>query len=351
MIPATAPRETIKIYDRFGSELVQFRAAASRSYVIAREGRLSLNLATRKTQYVNPDVLKPGNWILVQSDTLPDWVGVIDMPREWGYRTVKVYAYTPERVFSWRRGPLEQVIAGSPGALVTQLITIMNDAQQTVIRAGIMYKGGTQRSETLHPNPLSQNLANIQTQSREEYSWRPVIDSNGRLIVYCDWSKNIGDFVECPLVEGKKGGNIENTGSTLTEDGTIVNDLLGYGKGATWATRPSVPTKSVDTSLSDYGLMQGSKDWGSAFEPAVIAQNNLAYLGVYSQPRKTFGVTALNRGQTFQYMKLGNRLTLQMQSVGFTGDGVGTETTVRILGMGYDPLSGQKLQLVLQEVY
>ena len=350
MTPSTTPRETVKIFDRYGNQLAQFRASAPRSWVIGKEGRASLTLPTIKTEYVNSTILRPGNWLLVENSHLPYWVGVIDMPREWGYRTVTVYAYSPERVFSWRRGPLEETITGSAGAIFALLIERINSAEATILQAGEIWRGGIQRQETLHPNQLSQNLANIQLRSGEEYSFRPVVSDKGQLIVYCDWQSKLGYATDCPLVEGKKGGNIENTQNTLSEDGVIVNDLLGYGSGSTWTTRPNVPTLSSDTSRGDYGLRQGSQDWGSANDVATITANNISYLSFNSQPQKVYGVTALNRGDTFFYMRLGNTLKLQLQSVGFTGDSIGIESRVRILGMGYDPKSGQKLQLALQEI-
>lgn len=350
MNPSTAPKERVRIFNRAGVELAQFRAAVSRSWVIGGEGRATMTLASRKTEYVNDLVLRSGNWLLVENDTLPEWVGVIDLPREWSARQVTVNAFSPERVFAQRIGPLEETVKGPAGALFADLIKRVNKTELTLIRPGNIWTGGPVQENILHPYLLSQALSTIQKLSLEEYAWRPVITYNGILNVYADWFYQLGTQVSAPLIEGKAGGNIENGGAEMVEDGTICNSIFGYGPGTTWASRPSKTNYSQNNSVERAGLRQTSKDYGYISALDVIEKSNIAYLRKNSYPTRNFNVTALNRGDTFKFMQLGNRLPLSLQSVGFTGDSIGIETNVRILGMYYNPIDGQKIKLVLQEL-
>lgn len=347
--PSTAPKEQVRIFDRRGRPLCQFRAAWARSWVINGEGRASAKLAVTKTQYVNDDMLRYGNWILIQNDSLPDWVGMIDVPREWGNRVVTVNAFTPERQFMYRRGPLEVVLTGSAGSIAEQLLTLVNAAENTILRAGDIWRGGVQRQETVNPTRLSQNLAGLSARSHEEYSWRPIINPQGRLLIYMDWFSRLGERTSVILQEGKKGGNIEVSDAPMVEDAPIVNDLLGYGQGTTWKTRPSAVTLASDDSRERFGLRQDSQNWNAVIDLGTIRDNNEQRLSNVSYPDLIFSVTALNRGDTFKYLGLGNRLTLRLASTGFTGDNVGVETLVRIIGMGYNPIEGQKMVLNVRE--
>lgn len=349
MNPATNPKERVRVFNRAGVELAQFRATVKRSWTIGAEGRASMVLASRKTNYVNDTVLRFGNWLLVENDSLPHWVGVIDTPREWSARQVTVNAFTPERVFSQRIGSLEQKISGPAGSIFVALINRVLSQEMTLLRSGNIWTGGDPREIVLHPYPLSQALSTLQKQSGEEYSFRPSITVSGTLIVFCDWLDKLGIVTNVPLIEGKAGGNIENSGVYMVEDGTIYNNVLGYGPGSAWASRPNKENLATDNSLAQYGLRQTSKDYGSVSSVDVINRGNIGLMRRSSQPVKNFSVTALNRGDTFKYIRLGNRLELSLQSVGFTGSGLGLKTYIRILGMYYDPAEGQKIKLVLQE--
>jgi hypothetical protein len=61
-------------------------------------------------------------------------------------------------------------------------------------------------------------------------------------------------------------------------------------------------------------------------------------------------VTAINVGDTFKHIKLGNIFTLQLQSVGFTDGQTGYTSRVRIVGMSFNPETPNKIQLVVREV-
>lgn len=344
------PQERVRIFDRNGFPLAEFRASVERSLVIGGEGRAEFNYPSRKTEIVNKDVLRFGNWLLVESDTLPAWVGVIDTPREWSPRIVAVHAYTPEKVFGFRRGPLEEKVTGSAGAIFEKILAKVNQAETTVIRAGDIWRGGKQREETLNPTPLSEDLQRLVERSGEEYAWRPETDTNGRLVIYADWVQRLGTDTTALLHEGKGGGNVESLNNIFVEDGDIINDILAYGDGMTWISKPISSVIDAD-SIQNYGLRQTAQEFTGVSNVTTLSNNGQEQLNQKSEPIRTFHINALNVGDTFQYLRLGNRLVLRFENIGFTGESLGFETNVRIVGMVMDSDQKNKVELVLEEVF
>lgn len=347
--PNTTPKERIRIFKRDGSAIAEFRANVPRSWVIGTEGRAQFDYSTRKTDIVNEDVLQFGNWLLIENDQLPPWVGVIDTPRTWATRKVTISAYTPEHVFGWRIGPLEEVITGSAGTIFTRLINRVNQAEQTIIRAGSIWYGGPQRQETINPTLLNQNLKQLWENSHEDYAWTPRVGADGRLVVYGKWVPILGEETGALLHEGKGGGNIEAVDRIMIEDGPILNSILAYGDGETWTSRPNVTVKGAG-SIGRYGLREVGEEFRSTQSITTLTANATAKLAEFSTPARSFQLNALNVGDTFKYISLGNILKLQLQSVGFGMGGLGFMGRVRIIGMQYDPAMRNKIKLVVREV-
>lgn len=339
---SSVPKDRIRIFNREGFVLAEFRASVDRSWAIGDEGRAAFTYPSRKTDVANDDVLRFGNWLLIENDTLPAWVGVIDVPQEWDARNVTVCAYTPERVFSWRIGPPEEVLTGSPGSVFEKLLQRVNQAESTVIRAGDIDRGGNQMEETINPTPLNEDLQRIFERSGEEYQWRPVILDN-RLVVYADWMPRLGIDTGVILQEGKGGGNIEAASSILVEDGPIVNDLFAYGDGLTWQTKPS--SRIIDpSSIGRYGLRQSSEEYTGVSNTATLQTNGTQRVKQFRNGTRTYRLNALNVGDTFKYLGLGNRFTVHFETIRF-----GYEAAVRVLGMVYDTDARNKVELTVEE--
>jgi hypothetical protein len=345
----TVPADRVRIFKRDGTPIAEFRANVSRSHVIGAEGRARFEYPARKTQIVNEDVLQHGNWLLVQNSVLPPWVGVLDAPREWSTRNVTVSAYTTERVFTWRIGPLEEVVTGSPGVIFMDLIRRVNLAEQTVIRSGSIWGGGAQKQITLNPVLLSESLSSLREDSGEEYYFYPQISDNGKLIVAGNWVQFLGAETGVLLHEGIGGGNVEAVGKILTEDGPIVNSLLAYGDGETWRSKPSAEVTSAD-SIAKYGLRESAQEYQGVTSATILQASGAQYLAEFRNPARSFTLNALNVGDTFKYIKLGNIFNVQFQSAGFRGGSVGYASRVRVVGMSYNPTMKNKIQLVAREV-
>jgi hypothetical protein len=345
----TFPSDRVRIFDRNGVPVAEFKTSVTRSWAIGMEGRAQFSFATRKTDVVNDDVLGFGNWLLVQNTALPDWVGVIDYPRNWTTRAVTVSAYTPERVFAQRIGPTEQVKQGTPGGLFAVLIKLVNQAELTVIRGGSIFRHGKSRQMTLNPKLLSEYLKSLWEQSGEDYAWRPMTTTNGRLIVMGDWVQMLGADTTALLHEGSGGGNIEAVGQIMVEDGPIINSVLAFGEGENWKSKPSATVIDA-SSIGQYGLRETSEEYSGVSSVSTLIENATEKINEFKQPARSFSLNAINVGDTFQYIRLGNILNLQFQNLGFRGGTVGFSSRVRIVGMSYNPVIGNKVQIVAREV-
>lgn len=345
---STTPQERVRIFDRQGYPLAEFRARVERSWVIGDEGRAQFEYASRKTNIVNDTVIRPGNWLVVQNSALPTWAGVIDEPLEWDTRSVTVRAYTPEHIFSQRRGPLEEKLTGSAGTIFEKLLQYVNEAEQTILKPGNIWRGGAQREETINPTPLDEDLKRLQERSLEEYQFHPIV-LGGILQVQADWLAQLGVDTGFMLHEGKEGGNVKAEKKIMVEDGPIYNQVLGYGDGETWISKPNVTVRDQE-SIGRYGLRQFSKSFSGVTDISTLTENANIALADVKQPKRLFRLTALNVGNTFSYLSLGNRMQLQFQNIGFTGGAAGFKTTIRILGMSYDPEDKNEINLVVAEV-
>lgn len=343
------PVDRVRIFARDGSPLVEFKAKVERSWALGDEGRAQFVYPSRITEIVNRDVLQYGNWVLVENDQLPAWVGVIDTPRTWTARSVRVSVYSPEKVFSQRRGMLEVQKNGSAGAIFRYLIGLLNGAEQTIIKAGDIDETGIYRQETINPTPLNRDLKRIQERSGEEYQWRPDTDAQGRLIVLADWQPRIGIDTGALLHEGIGGGNIETVSSLFVEDGQIYNNVLGYGDGMTWVSKTKFEATDED-SVGTYGLRQTAKYFNGVTNNVTLKDNTDQYLSTTKAPVNKFKLNVINVGDTFRYIQLGNTLNLQLQSMGFQDGGLGYEAVVRIVGMRYNPTSKNKIELVTEVI-
>jgi len=347
--PNTTPQDRIRIFSAEGHPLTEFRATVERSWAIAEEGRASFTYATRKTTVVNENNLQFGNWLLVQSTALPAWIGVIDTPRNWTTRSVEVCAYTPEHLFTQRRGPLEEIYTGSAGSVFERLLRLVNAAESTILRTGSIWRGGEQLEETINPTQLSEDLKRIQERSGEEYQFRPFVADNGQLIIYCDWMDQLGIDTEAMLHEGKEGGNVEMLDNILVEDGPIWNDVLAYGDGETWKSKANVRVRNP-ASIGKYSLRQTSQEYSGVTNVKTLQTNGTKFINDFKQPARAFKLNALNVGRTWNFTKLGNRMNLQFQNIGFYLGRAGYRTRIRITGMAYDPTERNKLVLTIEEV-
>jgi len=335
----------VMIYDQGGAALAEVEASVTRSWVLSDVGEAAVTLAITDAK-CRQEVIEFGRLVVVEHDRLPAWVGVIDVPRDWSRMKVIVKSLSAEQIFHYRVPPAVKTLTGTAGALFAEMLAIANLQGDTLMRPGEIYLGGQTRQETINLTRLLAEIKRVSNRSGHEWGVTPEIGTDGRLTLRAHWWERRGGMVDDLALE--EGWNIEATDDVLSEQGEIVNWLMGYGDGATWASRPIV-IRQDDDSIARYGLHQDARAYDGVTSPATLEASVLADLARLKQPRRTFGLTALDVGNTFTRVGLGNILRLRLISTGFTGDASGLEATVRVRAMEYKEAEN-KLDLVVDEV-
>jgi len=150
------------------------------------------------------------------------------------------------------------------------------------------------------------------------------------------------------ILQAGDGGNLEENNKMLVEDDPLINEWFAYGDGETWTSKPSA-TVNNQLSIQKYGLRQGVQEYSGVTNEATLVTNANQELSTTREPLRTGKINALNVGDTFSQLALGNRLTLRLEKIGFTGTAQ-YETLVRIIGMKYDPEDKNVIELVTEEV-
>ena len=273
------------------------------------------------------------------------WAGVIDPPRDWGKRAIVCNAYSGEYLLTWRRSEVERKITGAAGEIYQQMIAVANQPAYLRVIAGAIWTGGQAREETLNPTTsIYDEVKRVATRAGCDWNVTPEFDGQGRLVFKANWYERMGVDRLFTLEEGV---HIEMGTTPVKEQGALANEIVGYGDGAAWASRPK-STQRDDTSVARYGLRQAAKSFGGAVITGTLEQNAYNELQARKNPRMTFTLSALDVGDTLANIRLGDRLPVRLVSCGFSGDGFGMSTVVRVKGMAWDDSNGA-LDLVCDE--
>lgn len=316
------------LFDRRGNLLDEFDGVFQKSKGINSVGECRFTLAVSNPKNIKSN-LRFKNWIVVFNDNgLDNWVGRLDTPRSWGGGTNKHFAYSAEGIFSDRIGSytIPYGILNTAGVCIKQIIKIANEDDDTLIRAGNIFTGGTRCGTFISPATLlMENIAQIVKQSGHEWEIVPQIVNN-KLRLYLNWYERQGTVVDGSLNDR----NCKIDEDSLSETGPIKNAILGVGNNQEIRTHFLARSRS---SIEEYGL-QATRidvDAGEAAGVQALTQQQLARL---AWPRNMFKATATNVDNTYQRLRLGNVLPFENSNAGYGANGmIGTQNRVRIWGM------------------
>lgn len=321
------------IFSRDGVLIDQLRTSAERGWALVTETSAQFSLSVYDPK-CNPFTINYGNILLIQnSDGLPDWVGMID---QIGFDrgAVIVNAYTPERWFTYRRGPRALTLTGSAGSIFAQMIQYINGVEATPLAVGdINSRTGTMQ-ETLRPTVIDSNLNRIVSRSGEGYRWRPSVTS-GKLTIYADWFSNL--VLDTGLILSD-GYNI--SGDHPLTLSPPINDYLAFGVGSDWEKRITENVTDVE-SINDYGVRQASDSYNikDSANLAIVANT---VLNTEKQPRYSFPIAALNVSDTLSKLEPGALATFtKLVGQGFSNGQLGYLSYEKIIkSMVYSPSAG-----------
>jgi hypothetical protein len=288
--------------------------------------------------------LRFGNRILFQFENgLPNWVGVLDPPREWKSGNIKVTAYSAEHILEYRQTGKSKYFAGvQAGKIYKELIQDMNNIENTGIDIGNVWVGGAGLSVELHFESLLYFFQDYLTSGL----WSSEFDITGaeeagQIVMSANFYERKGaDRTGIALLEG---ANIES--AILVEEGPIVNSWDVAGQGTDWGDTRLTARAQSNLSISEFGLREGSAIYPNETLQTTLEDRAANSLLDTLVPYNAYELEALDEDPgEFRDYDLGDYVKLVLRSYGFGG----TETTVRIRAREYRP-DDEICTLIVQE--
>ncbi len=321
----------ILVFDRNGNALAELDATCERSWLLSDVGKATFELSTQDKK-CRREFLQFGNLVYIEHEKLPPWGGVIDTPRKWESGKVTVTAYSGEKLLSYRIGPQNRTVRGDTAIVLKTILDLAQKEEPLPLIVGDIQDDGGHQEETLNLPNLLETFQKIAEKAGGEFYAVPEI-SDGKLRFVLSYIVGaIGMDTGFGLIEGH---NLELSGRPLTEQGTICNDMAGYGNGASWASK-EVKRVIDENSIAQYGRRQDGKSFDGDNEAGTLEENTKKAVAVSSQPKQTLDLNALDVGDTWNWLRLGNSFEAQLHSVGFYGDGFGYRGTICIHGMEFN---------------
>lgn len=329
----------VSIYKRDGTKISEFVATASRSWTLNQYTIAKILVPYSYTNVVQEEILRIGNFLVIDSTSeydVPTWAGIIEHPKNWSANGLEITAYSAEYILFYRCGPKNLTLFGNAGSLFKQILNYANSIQDTRIAVGEVYEDAKQRQETINYSPLYDDITRIL--GRTTYDWEvvPAISSDGKLGFVANMYQRKGYDSNFTLREGY---NLISATTRLSEQGMVVNDVYGFGDGATWDVRPSCNFKDTE-SIGIYGLRQHGKENSGITQQATLEENTKDYINYYSMPRIKISASVHNIDDTFKNIRIGNRINIELINYGFTGSNRGIMDRIKIDSIAFNEDKG-----------
>jgi hypothetical protein len=273
---------------------------------------------------------------------LPDWCGIVMTPRPWDLGYINVVAYSAEAVLSARPMPWTQVKQMTPKDIFTKILEYANEFTQRhgggiIIQPGVVENVGATFTYDLrlsgfeHINTLCQDAG-------MEWNVTSEIDPKGNLLLYANLYNRLGIDTNFDLTnlnsEASAGSNI------MTEQGFPMNIVIGHSQANTKEDRKSaIGTHAA--AVADYGPLGFNMTFTGLRNQGEVAAAAQTYADGRGRPVKILPARrALDEGQTFANIAVGNTVNVRDNRVGFNpSGGFGFETRARIMSMKYNDMS------------
>lgn len=239
------------------------------------------------------DYLRYGNRLLVEFDVgLPNWAGVIDVPRRRTHGWVVVTGYTGERMLDWRITAKSRLFDSEmPGAIFS---TLMGDAEDTYplgLPVSSYYGGGIARSLEYHYQDLLLRITKLSELAGHDFVVTPAIGDDGRLGFETNWYHRRGTD-KSSTVWLLEGANVEDT--VLDEQGPLANHVVVIGEGTTWDDDRLVSVVDDPASVSEYGYREHSEVQSGIPDLATLEANAQELLTVMKEPTNRASLRAVS---------------------------------------------------------
>lgn len=280
-------------------------------------------------------MLRPGNRLLIQfNNGLPDWGGILDLPRKWKDGRVGVVGYSAERILADRvtdRGRyFSDVVAGHI------FRALISEAEPAGVEVGTVWMGGELHSPDYHYRSIYDIFTKSLTSRIEAADWdvTPRL-RDGRITFYANYYERKGQDLGRTVVLAD-GVNLTNT--EMQEQGPLVNEWRLAGAGTGWAADNRIYAAASDvTSNNRYGLRQRGEVRVDVSVQETLDRSAANALAGSKEPHAVVSPSALDLppGRFGQY-GVGDSVWMELYNTGFDG----YAASVRIKAREFLPQEG-----------
>lgn len=277
-------------------------------------------------------LLRPGNRLLIQfGNGLPDWGGVIDLPRKWEDGRVGVVAYSGERLLVDRITDRGRYFSNvTAGEIFKALI---NEAVPIGVEVGQVWMGGELHGPDYHFRGLHDIFTKSLSGRIEQADWDVTARlMNGRIVFRANYYKRKG------RVHGRQLALVESVNLAevdMQEQGPLVNEWHMAGAGTGWGDTTRKYTLARDTtSVARYGLRQRGEIRVDVLVQETLERSAAVALAGSKAPHAVISLTAIDRPPArFGQYGVGDTILVELASAGFDG----YEAAVRIKAREFLP--------------
>lgn len=316
----------------------EFTASCNRGWILL--GNPGVSDGGETTVTIPDDVavqpwLQLGRMVLVERPPLPAWVGVIDTPWR-ATLPVEITLYNAEYLFALRAAERTTSINGPISDVIKEMIRIVNEQEMTFLSPGNSGDIQTSFAKAIEQGNLWDQAIKLLEESGQELILRPELNSRRQLYLYADVGPGLGADTGFMLHDGHPNPNMTVIDANV--NGSIKNRVIGVSGQSTEEAQLQTNVLEDQDSQDIFRTRSEVVQFRNVTELSTLTQYAQAYLDSYKRPFLDLTVDAMNVGETFANLRLGNRLLAHAADVYLPGGVRGWRGSVRILAMAYNEL-------------
>lgn len=279
-----------------------------------------------------PSWLQLGRVVLIERPPLPAWAGVIDTPWK-ATLPVQLSICNAEYLFSLRAAEKSVLINSAVGAIISEMIHLANEQEPLYLSLGNTGEAHDFFERIIEQSNIWDQMIKFLEESGYEMVIRPWRDTHNHLSLMVDIGLGLGIDTGFLLHDGDQG-NMKVIDAVV--DGTVINRVRGISGKTSEAEQLQTDILEDQDSQNIYRTRSEVIQFQNVTQQTVLTQYTQNFLRNSANPYLDLIVDALDVGDTFANLRVGNRLIAHASQICLPGGKVGWRGTSRILAMAYD---------------
>ncbi|HIP95654.1 MAG TPA: hypothetical protein EYH32_00380 [Anaerolineae bacterium] len=291
------------------------------------------------------DWLRFGNRVLIEFDNgLPAWGGIIDFPREWNARGVKIKARGLGSLLKYRITAKTKYFNAVPVGRIFHDVLDDADKRQALglVWDGPIWMGGGAHYPRYHFKSVWWVLTeSIRKMENCDFRFVPLL-RDGKIVFRPELHEVLGEDKRHKVALWE-GDNV--TDVVMSEQGPVINYVVVPGSGTGWGDDRQVAYAKEEESKQLYGLREDCVLRAGVTQVTTLHRHAEWYIRemAYPHTRMTLHVTNTTPARFSDY-DVGDIVRVVLPSYGFCG----YDRACRVLAREFDPVTG-RCAVVLEE--